>query len=148
MSETIEIKVKRLDDGLPVPAYAKQGDAGVDLRSSEDHLIEPGCRTLIKTGIALAIPAGYAGYVQPRSGLALKQGMTIVNTPGLIDSGYRGEICIIALNTDREQSIEIKRGDRVAQLVIQKIPQVVFTEVEELDESIRGESGFGSSGVN
>lgn len=143
----IQVPVKILDNELPKPAYAKPGDAGLDLRSTIDIVIEPGQRALIGTGIALAIPEGYAGFVQPRSGLAIKQGMTLVNTPGLIDSGYRGEICIIALNTDKELPIVIKRGDRIAQLVIQAVPVVELVEVEELESSERSDTGFGSSGL-
>ena len=144
----ISVPIKILDKELPRPAYAKPGDAGLDLRSTHDLTIAPGERALIGTGIALAIPEGYAGFVQPRSGLAIKQGMTLVNTPGLIDSGYRGEIRIIALNTDKQQSIVIKRGDRVAQLVIQAVPAVELVEVEELELSERSDTGFGSSGLN
>lgn len=144
---SVQVPVKILDEGLPRPSYAKPGDAGLDLRSTEDILIEPGQRALIGTGIALAIPQGYAGFVQPRSGLAIKQGMTLVNTPGLIDSGYRGEIRIIALNTDKEHAIAIKRGDRIAQLVIQEVPAVELVEVEELSSSERADTGFGSSGL-
>ncbi|MDD6768570.1 MAG: dUTP diphosphatase [Coriobacteriaceae bacterium] len=144
---SVQVPVKILDEGLPRPSYAKPGDAGLDLRSTEDIVIEPGQRALIGTGIALAIPQGYAGFVQPRSGLAIKQGMTLVNTPGLIDSGYRGEIRIIALNTDKEHAIAIKRGDRIAQLVIQEVPAVELVEVEELSSSERADTGFGSSGL-
>lgn len=144
---SVQVPVKILDEGLPRPSYAKPGDAGLDLRSTEDIVIEPGQRALIGTGIALAIPQGYAGFVQPRSGLAIKQGMTLVNTPGLIDSGYRGEIRIIALNTDKEHAIAIKRGDRIAQLVIQEVPAVELLEVEELSSSERADTGFGSSGL-
>ena len=144
---TVNLKIKRLDKELPLPVYAKPGDAGMDLRAAIDAVIEPGQRTLIPTGVAVGIPQGYAGYVQPRSGLAIKQGLTIVNTPGLIDSGYRGEIGIIALNTDPEASIEIKRGDKIAQLVILEVPQVLVEEVDDLDETERGSTGFGSSGV-
>ena len=144
---SVKVPVKSLDEGLPRPSYAKPGDAGLDLRSTEDIVIEPGQRALIGTGIALAIPQGYAGFVQPRSGLAIKQGMTLVNTPGLIDSGYRGEIRIIALNTDKEHAIAIKRGDRIAQLVIQEVPAVELVEVEELSSSERADTGFGSSGL-
>ncbi len=135
-----------LDKGLEAPRYAKPGDAGLDLRSVKDVIIRPGKREIIGTGVAVAIPDGFAGFVQPRSGLAAKQGMTIVNTPGLIDSGYRGEICVIALNTDDQKAIEIKRGDRVAQLVIVPVPSVRLIQVDELDETSRGTSGFGSSG--
>ena len=144
---SVKVPVKILDEGLPRPSYAKPGDTGLDLRSTEDIVIEPGQRALIGTGIALAIPQGYAGFVQPRSGLAIKQGMTLVNTPGLIDSGYRGEIRIIALNTDKEHAIAIKRGDRIAQLVIQEVPAVELVEVEELSSSERADTGFGSSGL-
>ena len=144
---SVKVPVKILDEGLPRPSYAKPGDAGLDLRSTEDIVIEPGQRALIGTGIALAIPQSYAGFVQPRSGLAIKQGMTLVNTPGLIDSGYRGEIRIIALNTDKEHAIAIKRGDRIAQLVIQEVPAVELVEVEELSSSERADTGFGSSGL-
>ena len=144
---SVKVPVKILDEGLPRPSYAKPGDAGLDLRSTEDIVIEPGQRALIGTGIALAIPQGYAGFVQPRRGLAIKQGMTLVNTPGLIDSGYRGEIRIIALNTDKEHAIAIKRGDRIAQIVIQEVPAVELVEVEELSSSERADTGFGSSGL-
>ena len=147
MTEHIDLPIKLLDKDLPKPAYAKPGDAGLDLRSTIDVTIMPGKRQLIGTGIAIALPDGYAGFVQPRSGLAIKAGMTIVNTPGLIDSGYRGEIGIIALNTDEETPIEIKRGDRIAQLVIQAVPQVNLIEVDELEESVRSGTGFGSSGL-
>lgn len=143
----IEIKIKRIDENAPLPAYAKRGDAGLDLRSTETVDLAPGQRMLISTGIALSIPEGYAGFVQPRSGLALNKGLAFVNTPGLIDSGYRGEIKVIALNTDKEESIHIERGDRVAQLVVQEVPVVKLVEVEQLDESERSATGFGSSGV-
>lgn len=145
-SELLSIQIKMLDKGLEAPRYAKPGDAGLDLRSVKDVIIRPGKREIIGTGVAVAIPDGFAGFVQPRSGLAAKQGMTIVNTPGLIDSGYRGEICVIALNTDDQKAIEIKRGDRVAQLVIVPVPSVRLIQVDELDETSRGTSGFGSSG--
>lgn len=147
MSKTIKLPIKIIDKGIDKPRYAKPGDAGLDLRSTVDAVIHPGERKMLGTGIAMAIPEGYAGFVQPRSGLAAKQGMTIVNTPGLIDSGYRGEICIIAYNTDKSEPIEIKRGDRIAQLVIQEVPTVELCEVPELDETERSESGFGSSGI-
>lgn len=146
MSKNIVLKLKKLDEGLPTPAYANPGDAGLDLHAAEDHVLAPGERTLIGTGIAIAIPEGYAGFVQPRSGLAAKQGFSIVNTPGLIDSGYRGEIKVIGLNTDARNTIHLKRGDRVAQLVIQEVPIVELLEVEELDETERSAGGFGSTG--
>ena len=143
----IELKVQRLDKELPLPKYAYPGDAGLDLVAASNANIAPGERAIIPTGIALAIPEGYAGFVQPRSGLALKQGLTLVNTPGLIDSHYRGEIKIIALNTDKQTTINIKRGDRIAQLVIQAVPLVEIIECDELDETERSTGGFGSSGV-
>lgn len=147
LGETIRIRIKKLDTELETPKYAKKGDAGLDLRSVRSVLIKPGEREILGTGIAIELPDGYAGFVQPRSGLAAKHGLTIVNTPGLIDSGYRGEICVIALNTDKKQSIQINRGDRVAQLVIQKLPVVELELVDELSDSERASSGFGSSGV-
>lgn len=147
MVDRIDMKIKVLDNGIPKPSYAKPGDAGLDLRSTIDVVIEPGCRVLIPTGVSVAIPEGYAGFVQPRSGLALKHGLTIVNTPGLIDSGYRGELGVIALNTDKSDFFVVNRGDRIAQLVIQAVPVVNLIEVEELDETERGGTGFGSSGL-
>ena len=147
MQETISMPITRLDKDLPLPAYANPGDAGLDLYSAEDIVINPHERAVIPTGIAVAIPKGYAGFVQPRSGLAAKKGMTIVNTPGLIDSGYRGELKVIAYNTDSQNPIEIKRADRIAQLVIQAVPLVELVEVDELDQTLRGAGGFGSTGV-
>lgn len=146
MSKTITLKLKKLDEELPTPAYANPGDAGLDLYAAKDVTLQPGQRAMIPTGIAIAIPQGYAGFVQPRSGLAAKQGFSIVNTPGLIDSGYRGEIGVIGLNTDAQSEIVIKRGDRVAQLVIQEVPVVELLEVNELDETERSSGGFGSTG--
>lgn len=144
---TVTLKVQRLDKELPLPTYAYPGDAGLDLMAAENVEIAPGERALVATGIALAIPEGYAGFVQPRSGLALKQGLTLVNTPGLIDSHYRGELKIIALNTDKHNTISIKRGERVAQLVIQAVPLATIVECESLDETERSTGGFGSSGA-
>lgn len=146
MASNVTLKIKKLDDSLPTPRYAHEGDAGLDLYSAQDVKLEPGQRALVSTGIAVAIPEGYAGFVQPRSGLAAKQGVSIVNTPGLIDSGYRGEVKVILLNTDLEDSVRISRGDRIAQLVIQEVPVVALEEVGNLDGSQRGEGGFGSSG--
>lgn len=146
MTSKVPLKLKKLDEGLPTPKYANPGDAGLDLYSAEDVTLQPGERAMIATGIAIAIAPGYAGFVQPRSGLAAKQGLSIVNTPGLIDSGYRGEIKVIALNTDAQNAITINRGDRVAQLVIQEVPLVEIIEVDELDETDRSDGGFGSSG--
>ena len=143
----VRLDVKRLDRELPLPTYAYRGDAGLDLLSAVSVDVEPGERTLIPTGLAVAIPEGYAGFVQPRSGLALKRGLSIVNTPGLIDSHYRGELKVIVINLDAHEPIHIERGDRIAQLVIQRVPVVDLVEVDELDATDRGSSGFGSSGV-
>jgi dUTP pyrophosphatase len=128
---------------LPRQAYA--GDAGLDLSACERAVLEPGERAVVHTGVAVAIPAGYAGYVQPRSGLAAEHGITIVNTPGLVDSGYRGELRIILLNTDRERAFEVEPGMRIAQLVLLPVPPVELRVVDELPDSERGERGFGSS---
>ncbi len=141
------MRIKRLDPGLPLPRYAHPGDAGLDLYAAEDVEIEPLHRALVPTGIAVAIPEGYGGFVQPRSGLALRLGLSLVNTPGLIDSHYRGEIKVIAINLDPSAPISIARGDKLAQLVIQPVAAVRLTEVAELDETQRGEGGFGSTGV-
>lgn len=143
----LRLMIQRVDKDLPLPKYAYPGDAGLDLMTAKDLRIKPGERTLISTGIALAIPEGYAGFVQPRSGLALKQGLTIVNTPGLIDSHYRGEIKIVALNTDKHNTIFLERGQRVAQLVIQKVPRVEIVECSNLNSTERSLGGFGSSGL-
>lgn len=143
----MRLEIKRLDPGLPLPRYAHDGDAGLDLFSAEDVTIAPFQRVLVPTGIAVAIPEGHAGFVQPRSGLAIKQGLSLVNTPGLIDSHYRGEIKVIAINLDPETPIVIKRGDKLAQLVIQAVARVDLVEVTALDETVRGEGGFGSTGV-
>ena len=145
MSE-IQVQIQRLDSDVELPQYARPGDAGLDLRASEDVELAPGKRTMVPTGLAIALPEGYAGFVQPRSGLAAREGLSIVNTPGLIDSGYRGELKIIAINTDNEHTIHIKRGDRIAQLVIQEVPVVHLVEVDELEASERGAAGFGSTG--
>lgn len=143
----MQMTIKRLDAGLPLPRYAHEGDAGLDLYSAEDATLAPFERRLIATGVAVSIPEGYAGFVQPRSGLAVKQGLSLVNTPGLIDSHYRGEIKAIAINLDSQNQIEIRRGDKIAQLVIQPVARVELFEVVELDETVRGEGGFGSTGV-
>lgn len=136
-----------LDSSLEPPSYAKIGDAGADLRSSIDIVLEPGARALIPTGVAIALPEGYVGLVHPRSGLASKHGITIVNAPGTVDSGYRGELKVCLLNTDAENAFEIHRGDRIAQLVIQKYETANFVLVQELPSSERGASGFGSTGT-
>ena len=143
----LNIPIIRLIDDAIIPNYAKPGDAGADLVAAESVLLEAGGgRALISTGVAIAIPEGFAGFVQPRSGLALKHGITCLNTPGLIDSGYRGELKVLLINTDPNETFEVKKGERIAQLVIQKVEECNFQEVEELPDSERGETGFGSSG--
>jgi dUTP pyrophosphatase len=142
---SVRVLVRRLDAGLPLPARAREHDAGLDLYAAEAVTIEPGARALIPTGIALAIPEGYAGFVLPRSGLALRHGLTALNTPGLVDSGYRGEIKVLLINHDRAAAT-IARGDRIAQLVIQRVEHADLVEVDELPASERGAGGFGSSG--
>ena len=146
MSPGLTVFVRRLDAGLPLPSYALDGDAGMDLRSAVDLVLAPGERARIPTGLALAIPEGYAGFVQPRSGLAARTGLGFVNSPGLIDAGYRGEIQIVAINLDGREPIEIRRGDKIAQLVIQPVLRVQVAEVDELPASERGAGGFGSTG--
>lgn len=143
----IKVELKVLDPGLELPAYAQAGDAGADLRSRVDLTLEPGQRQLVPTGIALALPSGYVGLVHPRSGLAARHGITVVNAPGTVDSGYRGEIMVCLLNTDQQEPFEIKRGDRIAQLVIQEYVQAQFVVVDELDSTERGSAGFGSTGL-
>lgn len=147
IDETISVPIKRLDPSVELPTYVYTGDAGLDLRSNEDLVLAPHERRLIATGLAVAIPEGYAGFVQPRSGLALREGLSMANTPGLIDSHYRGELKVCAVNLDNEKPIHIERGERIAQLVIQRVPIVNLIEVDELDETDRGSGGFGSSGV-
>lgn len=142
----VTIKVVRIDDDLALPAYAKAGDAGLDLRSATDADIAPGHRFAIPCGIKIAIPEGHAGLVVPRSGLAFNHGITIVNAPGLIDSGFRGEIKVVLLNTDDAETFHVSRGDRIAQLLIIEAPSVELIQVQELNETARGETGFGSSG--
>ena len=143
----LNIPIIRLIDDATIPIYAKSGDAGADLVAAESVVLDPGGgRALISTGVAIAIPKGFAGFVQPRSGLALKHGITCLNTPGLINSGYRGELKVLLINTDPNETFEINKGERIAQLVIQKVEECNFQEVEELPDSERGETGFGSSG--
>lgn len=144
--DRVAVRIKRLDKSVQIPSYAYEGDAGLDLRANDDMTIEPHCRVLVPTGLAIALPEGYAGFVQPRSGMALKLGLSIANTPGLIDSHYRGELKIICINLDPKEAIHIERGERIAQLVIQRVPIVDLVEVDELDETDRGTGGFGSSG--
>lgn len=147
MSDSLHIPLTTLSDDVVVPAYAYAGDAGMDLRATEAVTLKPFERKLVSTGIAIAIPEGYAGFVQPRSGLAIKQGVTVLNTPGLIDSHYRGEIKVALINLDASSEFKVEVGDRIAQLVIQKVEAVVWDVVESLDETERGAGGFGSSGV-
>jgi dUTP pyrophosphatase len=142
----IELKIKLLDAGLPLPRYQHAGDAGLDLPSRIDFTLEPGARATIPTGIAVAIPRGYAGFVLIRSGLASRHGIECVNSPGLIDAGYRGEIAVIMLNTDKHEPFHLHRGDRIAQLVIQQVIEATLVQVNELDETTRGDGGFGSTG--
>jgi dUTP pyrophosphatase len=143
----IEVPVVRLDPDLPLPSYARAFDAGADLVAREDADLAPGGgRALLPTGIALAIPEGYAGFVQPRSGLALRHGVTCLNTPGLIDAGYRDELKVLLVNTDPVTPFSVRRGDRIAQLVVQRVEHVRFAAVDRLAVSERGAGGFGSTG--
>jgi dUTP diphosphatase len=142
----VDVPLMRLDPRLPVPGYARPGDAGADLRTTVDVTLAPGERRTVPTGVALALPPGFAGFVHPRSGPAARHGLTIVNAPGTVDAGYRGEIRVTLLNTDRERPVVIARGDRIAQLVVQPVTQVRFVEVAELPASERGDGGFGSTG--
>ncbi len=142
----VTLRIKRLDRDVPLPRYAHDGDAGMDLCSATDVLLQPGERALIPTGFAMALPRGYAAFVQPRSGLAVKHGISIVNTPGLIDCHYRGEVQIILVNLGTEP-FQVCRGDRIAQMVVQRVEQITVREVEDLDETVRGSGGFGSTGL-
>jgi dUTP pyrophosphatase len=143
----LPVPIVRLDPDLALPAYAREGDAGADLVARESqHLASGGGRALIPTGVAVAIPEGYAGFVLPRSGLALRHGITCLNTPGLIDAGYRDELKVLLVNTDPHEDYKVQRGDRIAQLVIQRVEQVDFRVVDELPASDRGMGGFGHSG--
>jgi dUTP pyrophosphatase len=143
----LPVQIVRLDPDLPLPGYARPGDAGIDLLAREDVTIGRGRRALVATGVAVAIPEGYAGFVQPRSGLALKHGITCLNTPGLVDSGYRGELKVLLVNTDPDADHEIRRGERIAQLVVQAVEHVAFHVVDELPaDTERGEGGFGHTG--
>lgn len=144
--EAVEIAVRRLDPEVPLPAYAKPGDAGCDLVTTVDVALEPGERALVPTGIALELPTGYAGFVLPRSGLAARHGLGMVNAPGTIDAGYRGEIKLCLVNHDPRETLHLQRLDRVAQLVVQRVARVAWREVDELSESERGAGGHGSTG--
>lgn len=143
-----DIQIKRLDKELPLPQRAHRGDAGADLYATHDVTLRPGERALVGTGIALALPMGTVGLVHPRSGLAAKHGISVVNTPGTIDAEYRGEIKVCLINHDPDKTFEVERGMRIAQLVVQRVELVGFREVEELDDTARGDGGYGSTGVN
>jgi dUTP pyrophosphatase len=143
---TLEIALQRLDRELPAPAYAHPGDAGADLLTTVDVTLAPGERALVPTGIAIALPYGYVALVHPRSGLAARHGLSIVNTPGTVDAGYRGEIKVLLINLDPHEPITLRRGDRVAQLIIQRVETARFVDVEVLPGSVRGTGGYGSTG--
>jgi dUTP pyrophosphatase len=142
----LTIPIRRLDPELPLPAYAHPGDAGADLVAAEDTELAPGARAAIRTGVAVAIPVGYVGLVHPRSGLAARLGVTVLNAPGTVDAGYRGEIMVILVNHDPANTVKIARGDRIAQLVVQRVERAAFRVVDELDDTARGAGGHGSTG--
>ncbi|MEE3128193.1 MAG: dUTP diphosphatase [Actinomycetota bacterium] len=141
------VAVVRLDPELPLPSYAHPGDAGADLHTTVDVMLAPGERALVPTGIALALPEGYVGLVHPRSGLAARHGVSIVNTPGTVDAGYRGEVKVLLVNLDPTEPVELRRGERVAQLVVQRVERAAFVEVDALPDSARGSGGYGSTGT-
>jgi dUTP pyrophosphatase len=143
---TVRVLLRQLHDDLPAPSYAHPGDAGADLVAAVDVALAPGERAVVPTGVAIALPEGYAAFVHPRSGLAAKHGLSLVNAPGTVDAGYRGEIQVIVVNLDRDRSIRLERGDRIAQLVVQRVERVEFELVDELPDSVRSEGGFGSTG--
>jgi len=145
-SDGVEVLIQRLDPGLPLPQRSHPGDAGADLFAAVDVELAPGQRAVVPTGVAIALPDGYAAFVHPRSGLAARHGVTIVNAPGTVDAGYRGEIRVTLLNTDADHPVAFSRGDRIAQLVVQRVELAVFHEVERLPGSARGVDGFGSTG--
>jgi dUTP pyrophosphatase len=142
----LDVAIVRLDDGLPLPSYAHPGDAGADLRTTVDVSLAPGERALVPTGVGIALPEGYVALVHPRSGLAARHGLSIVNTPGTVDAGYRGEVKVLLVNLDATAPVELRRGDRIAQLVIQRVERARFVEVGQLPDSVRGEGGYGSTG--
>jgi len=144
--DRVEVLIRRIDPALPLPGRAHHGDAGVDVYAARDVELGPGERAVVPTGIAIALPDGYAAFVHPRSGLAARHGVTLVNAPGTIDAGYRGEIAVTMINTDRSAPVRFRRGDRIAQLVVQRVERAVFCEVKSLPGSARGEGGFGSTG--
>ncbi|MBB4684782.1 dUTP diphosphatase [Amycolatopsis jiangsuensis] len=143
---SVQVLLQRLDPDVPPPGYARPGDAGADLVTTSDIVLGPGERGVVGTGIAIALPPGYAGFVHPRSGLAARAGLSVVNTPGTIDSGYRGEIRVCLINHDPREKLALSRGDRIAQLVVQRVEQAEFVEVAELGGSERGAGGYGSTG--
>ena len=140
------VPLRRLDPDLPLPAYAHSGDAGADLVAAEETELAPGARAAVRTGVAVAIPEGYVGLVHPRSGLAARLGVTVLNAPGTVDAGYRGEILVILINHDHSSTVKISRGDRIAQLVVQRVERAAFQVVDELDDTARGAGGHGSTG--
>ena len=142
----LDVQLVHLDPDLPLPTYAHPGDAGADLLTTVDLTLAPGERALVPTGVAVALPPGYVALIHPRSGLAARHGLSIVNTPGTVDAGYRGEIKVLLINHDRHESVELRRGDRVAQLVVQRFERARFVEVDELPVSVRGAGGYGSTG--
>ena len=146
LPEDLAVQVLRLDADLPLPAYAHPGDAGADLLTTVDVSLAPGERAMVPTGVAIALPEGYVALVHPRSGLAARHGLSIVNSPGTVDAGYRGEIKVMLINLDPREPIELRRGDRIAQLVIQRVERAQFSEVGELPDSVRGDGGYGSPG--
>jgi dUTP pyrophosphatase len=145
-ADQVEVLLQRLDPLLPAPGYAHPGDAGADLMTSIDVVLGPGERQTVPTGVAIALPAGFAGFVHPRSGLAARHGLTVVNAPGTVDAGYRGEIQVTLLNTDHSAPVHLRRGDRIAQLIVQRVSRARFVEVDHLPGSVRGAGGFGSTG--
>lgn len=146
VAPSVDVPATRLDHGLPLPAYARAGDAGADLVTAEDVTLAPGERALVGTGVAIALPAGFAGFVHPRSGLAARSGLSVVNAPGTVDAGYRGEIKVCLINHDPAETLVLRRGDRIAQLVVQRVECARFVEVTELPTSERGAGGHGSTG--
>lgn len=142
----VQVPLSRLDPDVPLPRYAKPGDAGADLVTTTDTVLAPGERVVVGTGVAIALPVGYAAFVHPRSGLAARSGLSLVNAPGTIDAGYRGEIKVCLINHDPRESIKLLRGDRIAQLIVQRVAQAEFVAVDELPDSERGAGGYGSTG--
>jgi dUTP pyrophosphatase len=145
-NDPVDVLVVRIDPDLPLPSYAHPGDAGLDLLATVDVVVAPGQRVLVPTGIAIALPDGFAAFIHPRSGLAIREGLTVANAPGTVDAGYRGEIQVALVNLDLSTSVSVTRGERIAQLVVQRVEKVVFHEVERLPGSARASGGFGSTG--